>query len=84
MLKRGDSVVIRGSRDLDRLKLSKLNKMKGRVCKVVYSEGKPIAAYVTFNRDKSRRMTLVPIKSLECTAMVNQIRTKNILKNTVL
>jgi len=84
MLKQGDSVVVRSSKALNSLHLGRYNKKRGVVKKVVCSEGKPIAAYVTFKKVKEDVTILIPIKSLEGISTVNHIRTLNILKQTVL
>lgn len=84
MLKRGEIVVVKDTKSFNSMRLSKLNKRRGVVDKIVCSEGKPIAAYVTFKKNKSSTTVLIPIKSLESVSTVNQLRTLNILKQTYL
>ena len=84
MLKEGESVVIRSTKDLNTMRLNKLNRKRGVVDKVVYSDGRPIAAYVLFKRHKTVNKVLIPISSLEGVSTVNRIRTLNILKYTII
>ena len=84
MLKEGEIVIVRGTKDLSTMRLDKLNKRRGTVDKVVYSEGRPIAAYVIFKKHRKVNKVLVPINSLEGVTTVNRIRTLNILKHTVI
>ena len=84
MLKEGESVIVRSTKDLSAMRIEKLNKRRGVVDKVIYSEGKPIAAYVLFKKHKTVSKVLVPISSLEGVSTVNRIRTLNILKHTIL
>ena len=76
MLKNGDVVVVRCA-DASKA-LEKYNKRRGVISKIVCSEGRPIAAYVTF------KTMLVPIRFLEGISTIDHIRTLNILKHTVL
>lgn len=66
------------------MRFNKLNKKRGVVDKIVCSEGKPIAAYVTFKKYKTSTTVLVPINSLESISTINQLRTLSILKQTYL
>ena len=84
MLKEGESVIVRSTKDLSAMRLEKLNKRRGIVDKVVCSDGKPIAAYVLFKKHKTVNRVLVPINSLEGVSTVNRIRTLNILKHTII
>ncbi len=84
MLKEGESVVIRSTKDLNTMRLDKLNRKRGVVDKVVYSDGRPIAAYVLLKRHKTVNKVLIPISSLEGVSTVNRIRTLNILKYTII
>jgi len=82
MLKEGETVIVRGTKDLNTMRLDKLNRKRGVVDKVVYSDGRPIAAYVKFKKHRTTSKVLVPIGSLEGVSTVHHIRTLNILKNT--
>ena len=84
MLKEGEAVVVRGTKDLSTMRLDKLNRRRGVVDKVVCSDGRPIAAYVIFKKHKTTNRVLVPIGSLEGVSTVNHIRTLNILKRTII
>lgn len=84
MLTKGERVVIRNTKDLSAMRLEKLNRKRGIVDKVVYSEGRPIAAYVLFKRHKTVSKVLMPISSLEGVSTVNRLRTLNILKHTAI
>ena len=84
MLKEGETVVIRGTRDLTTMRLDKLNRKRGVVSKIVYSEGRAIAAYILFKKHRSFSKILVPIDSLEGVSTINHIRTLNILKHTTI
>ena len=83
MLKNGDVVVVKCV-DIRFKALEKYNKRRGVVSKIVCSEGRPIAAYVTFKKLKSTKMVLIPIRFLEGISTIDHIRTLNILKHTVL
>lgn len=80
MLKEGESVVVRGGKGLSTMRLEKFNRKRGVIDKIVYSEGRPIAAYVTFKRPTGKKV-FIPIGQLEGVSTVHHIRTLNILKN---
>ncbi len=82
MLKEGEVVVVRGTKDLSAMRLDKLNRKRGVIDKVVCSDGRPIAAYVIFKNHKTTSRVLIPIKSLEGVSTVHHIRTLNILRRT--
>lgn len=84
MLKEGETVIIRETKDLNTMRLDKLNKKCGVVDKVVYSDGRPIAAYIKIKKHKTMSKVLVPINSVEGISTVHQIRTLNILKHTII
>lgn len=84
MLKEGETVIVRGTKDLSTMRLDKLNRKRGVVDKVVCSDGRPIAAYVIFKKHRSTNRVLVPIGALEGVSTVNRIRTLNILKHTTI
>ncbi len=84
MLRVGETVVVRGTKDLGAAHLDKFNRKRGIVDKIVCSEGRPIAAYVTFKKNKSVNKVLMPIGSLEGISTVHHVRTLNILRHTML
>lgn len=66
------------------MKLDKFNKRRGVIDRVVCSEGRPIAAYVTFKKSRGTVTILIPIKSIEGVSTVNHVRTLNLLRQTIL
>lgn len=84
MLREGETVIVRGAKSLSTMRLDKLNRRRGVVDKIVYSEGRPIAAYVTFKKHKTMNKVLIPIGSLEGVSTIHHIKTLNILKHTTI
>ena len=84
MIKIGDKITIRNSKNLARNGLNVLVNKTGVVTKVLNSQGRLLGVYADVKVMRRVRNYYVPIESIEGPDSINRVRSLSILKSTVL
>ena len=84
MLKIGDKITIRSSKNLARNGLNILVNKTGTITRILNSQGRLLGVYADVKVMRKIRNYYVPIESIEGPDSINRIRTLSILKSTVL
>ena len=84
MIKIGDKVTIRNSKELSRKGLNVLVNKTGVVTKILKSQGMILGVYADVKVMRRVRNYFVPIDSIEGPDSINRVRSLSILKSTVL
>lgn len=84
MLKIGDKITVRHSRQLAKSGNAILVNKSGEVTKVIYSNGRLLGAYADIKIMRRLKNYYIPSESIEGPESINRVRTLSILKTTVL
>lgn len=84
MIKIGDKITVRNSKELARKGLNVLVNKTGMVTKVLKSQGGVIGVYADVKVMRRVRNYYIPIESIEGPDSINRVRSLSILKSTIL
>lgn len=84
MLKAGDKITVRNSKQLAQKGLNLLTNRTGVVTKTLVSQGRILGAYADIKVMRRVKNYYIPIESIEGPDSVNRVRTLSLLKATVL
>ena len=84
MIKIGDKVTIRNSKELARKELNVLVNKTGVVTKVLISQGRILGVYADVKVMRRVRNYYIPVESIEGPDSINRVRSLSILKSTIL
>lgn len=84
MIKIGDKITIRNSKNLTKKGLNVLVNRTGTVTKILNSQGRLLGVYADVKVMRRLRNYYVPIESIEGPDSINRVRTLSILKSTIL
>lgn len=84
MLRIGDKITIRSSKNLMRNGLSNLVNKTGVITRILNSQGKLLGVYADVKVMRRMRNYYIPVESIEGPDSINRVRTLSILKSTIL
>ena len=84
MLKIGDKITIRSSKNLTRKGLNVLINKTGTITRILNSQGRLLGVYADVKVMRKIRNYYIPIESIEGPDSINRIRTQSIIQSTIL
>lgn len=84
MLRIGDKITIRNSKNLAKKGLNVLVDKTGTVTKIINSQGRLLGVYADIKVMRRIRNHYIPIESIEGPDSINRVRTLSIIKATIL
>ena len=84
MIKVGDKITIRNSKELARKELNVLVNKTGVITKILISQGRILGVYADVKVMRRIRNYYIPVESIEGPDSINRVRSLSILKSTVL
>lgn len=84
MIKVGDKITIRNSKELARKELNVLVNKTGVITKILISQGRILGVYADVKVMRRVRNYYIPVESIEGPDSINRVRSLSILKSTVL
>ena len=84
MIKIGDKITIRNSKELARKELNVLVNKTGVITKILISQGRILGVYADVKVMRRVRNYYIPVESIEGPDSINRVRSLSILKSTIL
>lgn len=84
MIKIGDKITIRNSKNLARKGLNSLVNKTGIVTRILNSQGRLLGVYADVKVMRRLKNYYIPIESIEGPDAINRVRTLSIIKATIL